>query len=358
MPAEGTLRANTRILIQCAAATARRLVTPWLLALAATGLALFTLQRLDGTDRDAAAGLWLHMPCFLLAVAGIGAALDAWPLMSRDRRGARFLARLRPPGADGCVAATAGSVIAVGAALAAAAMAFCGLLALRGDLPSEPRTHIALEVVQPRPILDADHRRLDLRGPADAEVSELRLRPLVFLEDGRLDSLASLRISADGHPLHASPLDIAGSHETISVTFPARTVPAIEVMAEGDQGLALYFPHGAIEAVLHETHDAMLNAILAACSYLWPFALALALATLARRHVGLPVSLVTGVMCVIAFTLFGWMPNTSAIADFAERRWLPTESFWAMGGISLGIVVVLMVFALVTPAQRSEIVGR
>ena len=346
--AEGGLRATTRIFANCAAGTTRRLVVPWVIAIAATGLALWTSERLVAADRDVTAGLWLHLPCFLITAAAVGAALESWPLFSRGRRGAGLLSRLQPPGADGCVAATAGSMTALAAILATTALTFSGMLSVRGDQPDQPRAHVQLAVAQPRPVLDANQRRLEVRVPAAGEVSELRLRPLVFLTSGQADRPARVHVSAGGRRLHEAPLEVGSNNDPISLPIPSQRLSVVEVMTEGDTDLALYFQDGAIEAVLSEVKDGALNSVLAALSYLWPAALALALATLARRHMGPAVAMATGVACLVVFTLFDWAPNSAAIASYADSRWLPTEGFFSMSAVSLAVVAGLLALAAAT----------
>ena len=74
---------------------------------------------------------------------------------------------------------------------------------------------------------------------------------------------------------------------------PARRVPdylakmvaevtRLELEVAAQSGLSLYFPPDAVEGVLDRRHNALLNALLAASSYLLPCAFALAL-TLAAR---------------------------------------------------------------------------
>ena len=78
----------------------------------------------------------------------------------------------------------------------------------------------------------------------------------------------------------------------------------------------------------------------------------MALSALARHQMGLPVALATGMACLLAFTLFDWMPNSSAIADYAARRWLLSVDFVALSALSLGIVAVVMVAAVFTRGRR------
>jgi hypothetical protein len=64
------------------------------------------------------------------------------------------------------------------------------------------------------------------------------------------------------------------------------------------------------------------------------------------------VALATGMACLLAFSLFDWMPHARAIADYADRRWLPGWDFVALSALSLGIVGVVMFAAVFTKGRR------
>jgi hypothetical protein len=316
-------------------ATLRRLLVPFVAANAVAWLCLGSQPPLQGAGDDAAAvgRLWLHAPAFLLTIAAFAAALELWPLLSRERPGADLLRRLQPGPCDGCAAFAAGAWLALALALAATGAGFALMMRAHGFPTGHARAHVAPLPLQRVPVLGGNQTVLQFDVPELGPVVGLRLNPRLALRDVEDYRPVDVRVSADGAPLHDGTLRFSGSNEHRDLTFPPRTLRRIELAAEPGSGLLLSFlERGSIETVGARAFGAIANAVLAALSYLAPAALLFACACAARRHLALPVSLAVGLALLIIGTLLELTPNTRALSAWAADRWLGTENLLAASG--------------------------
>ena len=334
--------------------TSKQLVLPLLgtLGIAWLGIAWQPPLQGGGAGSDAAARLWLQLPACGLAIAAVAAILEAWPLLCRDRCGATLVSRLQPRWAQGCVAAGAGALVALAGSLALSGVAFTGMLAAHGVDTDRVRQHVRFESTVGAPVLDAQRRRLVFRARVTQTMTELRLTPLAFATERGEYRPAQLRITAGGRPLHDATLTIGGSGERLSITFPAQPVGEIEIEALPGSGLLLLLQPGAVEGLLAQAKSDALNAVLAALSFLVPAALALALGSLLRGRIGLPVAVAGGTALVLASTALAATPNGAAITAYAALRWLPGENYLAMHALGLCMVLILTAGATLTGGRK------
>ena len=183
-------------------------------------------------------------------------------------------------------------------------------------------------------------------------MSALTLRPQAMYSVGREYSPTRLRITADGEPLHDGWLVVRGSNRQLKLSFAARPLASIEVTTNPEAGLILAFAPGRVEGVLAIPKSGLLNALLAAGSYLIPAAFALATACLMRRLLALSVAVALAATMVVLAALFDWLPNGAALAAYAEGRWLPAENLLGRVVDSLWIVAVPTIAAVFTTGRR------
>lgn len=339
-------------------ATLRRLLLPLVIANAAAWFCLSSQPPIAGAGEDAAAvgRLWLHVPALLLTVVAVTAALDLWPLLSRDRPGADLLRRLHPGPLDGCGAVAAGAWVALAAVLAPTGISFYGMLQAQGFPADSVRAHIALQPREKFPLLGSALAALHFDLPPATVVDGLRLNPQAIVQDVTGYAPVDVEVVADGVRLVPQPVRFGGNYENIVLRFAPRVIESIELRTAPRASLALWFhASDSIEAFAPGARSLLANAILAAITYLVPAALMLACACAVRAHLALPVSLALGAALLLIGTLFDLTPNAAAVTAFAADRWLGTENLLARSLPSVSMTVaVLLLATLGLPGRGSR----
>ena len=287
---------------------------------AGIALSLWLAPRpLSAADPEAALGaaLWLHLPAFLIAASALALALELWPLATRERPGAEWLTRLRQGPLDGCGPVFLGVAMAAALWLAGTGALFAWLLQARGEPLRRARIEVGFTTPEPA-WLDSLRREVVLHGASDAPIETLILRPLAFLPPSRDLLPARCRVLADGVPLHGGELTVAGSRDSIQLTFPPRQVRALTIERTSQDGYALGFDAGAVLGLSATTRHPCANAALAAGSYLLPLGLALLVALALRRIAALPIALGAALAVLLGAVLFDWTSQGQAIASCAR----------------------------------------
>ncbi|MDP6928071.1 MAG: hypothetical protein QF412_00085 [Planctomycetota bacterium] len=314
-----------RTLLLCLRMTMRGLALPLILLLPVTWGCLYSQPPLEGSGEGAAliAGLWLHLPAFTLSAVALITVLKDWPLFSRDQPGAAMIRRLRTGPLDGCLAAAAGAAAGLLLALIVTATAFQFLLGLAGFPPINAHDHVNFSPVSGQELAPGPDgsKRLRLQCDDNEPIKSLRLRPLAALASNSYKP-AQILVHAGADPLTRQPVAITGSRENLEITFPPRSISTLDIEMLPGSGLLLTFGSEAVEGVAASPHPPLPNAMVAAASYLWPFLVVLACCWLGRRHLSRGVSTILGLAGLLLLTLLGLTPHSSAIAGFAEGRWL------------------------------------
>ncbi len=328
--------------------TARHVWAPAALGLGLSALGVHSIPVLAdaGIDLHSDARLWLQLPVLLVAIAGVAAALQGWPLMTRDRAGAGLVARLHPAAVDGCLPMAAGALLVLSLALPIVGIAFHGLLALSERDAGPVRAHVAF-LAQGRPILGPEQPVLRLLANSDRSLSAVRISPLA-VHAGQGDAAAAeIAVRADGRPLHEGTLRIEGSGAGLHLQFADTTVKELEIEGSGD-GLWLLWPEGSVVGLGTGRYPAWLNAALAALTFGLPCALALLLAMLLRHSMSLAVAIPAAAGVLLVASRSEALPSARAIDAYGGQRWLPAES---LGG-PWAITICLVLGAIAIAARR------
>lgn len=301
-----------------------------------------------GAAAERTAVLWLHLPCFFTTAAALCAMVEVWPLFARGRPGADWVARLRPGRLGGCGAVSAGTLLALAACLLGVGAGFAGVLSALGmDLAPLHSQHRLLE--RPR-FLDTEHPELAVDGPGEVMVAGILLRPRAILPPGTAFETTPVTITADGDGLHDGPIQLGGELEDFSLSFAPRRIGVLSIRRAEGRGAPLMFGTESIRAVAAARQSWILGCILGAFTYLFPAALALALACLLRQRLALPI-VVVGVLAVLtASTILDLTPNGMAITALARERWFPGEE--TLGQIAAPAAAVAAVIALSVATGR------
>jgi hypothetical protein len=316
----------------------RQAAVPWLLAAALAAVAAAATQGF-GDDAPAARAPWLHLPAFVGACACGWTALESWPAFARQQPGADWVLRLRSDPWYGCGNALLG-------ALAAFALLLLPIGLAAAALAPAPRVHRALQATG-TPLLDAEHDTVTFAvdgGP----FAGLQLRPFAFLPPAAPEP-AALAVSADGAPLVAAPVPVAGTRELLEIAFAPRAIRALTVRRTAGN-LPLLFVGDAAVLIEAAPRSRLGNGLFAAGCWLLPLAVALALATLAAPAVALPVNGMLLVAALLLQTLGRLGPAADALAAALRGRWLPTDPVFRGCLPSLGTGVLAMIAAM--PLRR------
>ena len=317
-----------------------RLSLPAILLLLLTALVTSTLDTLDGVAVDST-GMWLHLPAMLLSAVAIAAVLDGWPLFGRDRQGAALLERLPTGPLDGCGSASAGGIAALGLFLGAAGALFGAWTSDR----TQVERRITLDADGQRALARAgDELRLLLSEPT--EIRAVKLRPRAFYPPGGVFEPVALEVALDGEVITGEPRAVLGLGQPLDLRFTPRVVSEIVLRSIGDAGPRLTLPDGSAVVFRTGRGSAVVNAILASLSYLYPAGLALLLACLLRRHVMLGVAIVLALAALLLATLTGFTPNGDAVHSYARGLWILDQGTLGVGFPSLSGTVVVMLLAV------------
>jgi hypothetical protein len=313
----------------------RQAAVPWLLAVVAAALAAVTTHGF-GPDAPAARAPFLHLPAFVGAAACGFTALECWPAFAQKQPGADWILRLRPDPWYGCGNALLG-------ALAAFALLLLPIGLTAAALAPAPRAH---RVLQPTgsPLLDAGHDAVTFAvdgGP----FAELQLRPIAFLPPAAPEP-AALSVSADGAPLVAAPLPIAGTRELLPIVFAPRAIRELTVRRTAGN-LPLLFVGDAAVLIEAAPRSRLGNGLAAAGCWLLPLAVALAFATLAAPAVALPVNGMLLIAALLLQSLGRIGPAADALAAVLRGRWLFSEPVFRRCLPSLGTGVLAMIAAMI-----------
>ncbi len=302
------------------------------------------------TEVDNVAGLWLHLPAFLLSATCLVAALEAWPLYSRGRTGHDLLWRLEKGPLSGCGAAALGTLAALAVSLLLGGAIFQGM-AHSFDLTHQS-VHARIRFTTDQPVLDQQRSKVVLSTPNSLSIKWLRLKPSGYLGAGPIRS-ARIHVVGDGRDLHEGWLTLAGGEVHILLD-PPRSVRQLSIERHPDSSLLLVFDGGTVLGYSTRTYGGLANCLLAILSYLLPTALALAVMAVGHRHLGLPVEFAAGLTTLSLSTLVGLTPNAAAVRAFARGHWLPAEDLSPTVIGSLGAIgLVLLLAYLIGKLKRT-----
>lgn len=299
-----------------------------------------------GSDAQGTASLALHVPAFLVTAGTLTAVLEAWPLFARGRPGADYLVRLAPGPLGGCAAASAGALAALSLGLAAAGALFAGLLIVSGFTPPPLYTHYALSAEQT--FLDAENPELHVTGPGDAILAAIELWPRSVVRRGGAFETTAVQVLADGEAIHDGWLELGGQLEPYRLSFDPRPIRRLVIRRAEGPSPPLLFGDDALHAVGATSQSWVLGCVLGALSYLFPAALALALACLARQRLALPIVVVAVLAVLATSTLTDLMPNAGAVTDLSRGRWFPGEKLLRQIAPSLSAATVVIMIAMAT----------
>ncbi len=306
---------------------------------------MLVISAVSGDDNTGSQGSWLHLPALLLVAAGLAAALEHWPLMSRERPGYAWLQRIENRPLHGCMAAALGSMTALGLALAATGGAFTLLLSLTNTAPATLASRVLFEEHTGLKILSAAQPVLRFKTQQSATVERLVIRPTPILLSQN-DGAISISIHADGKPLHEGFLSNFGDRIELTLT-PPRIVTTIELRQQPASSGAMFLPQEDIEGLASSAIPTWINGLLAGLSYLFPAALGFAVMILGHRRLALPVNFAAGLVVIMVATLTEITPNSHAIAAFSQGHWLGSEPLGESVGLTLAATMSILAFAWV-----------
>ncbi|MHC4513944.1 MAG: hypothetical protein ACYTGW_07700 [Planctomycetota bacterium] len=302
------------------------------------------------TEVDNIAGLWLHLPAFLLSATCLGAALEAWPLYSRERAGHGLLLRLQKGPLSGCGAAALGTLAALAVSLLLGGAIFQAMLN-SFDL-AHKSVHARIRFTTDQPHLDERRPHVTLSTSEHLSIESLRLRPSGYVTSADIRP-AQIRVLGDGKALHGGWLTLIGGELHIPLE-PPRSIRELSIQRHPDSSLLLVFHRETVWGRSTQTYGELANCLLAVLSYLLPAALALAVMAVGHRHLGLPVGFGAGLATLSLSTLVDLTPNGAAVRAFARGRWLPTEGLSTAVAASLGAVGLILLLAyLVGKLERT-----
>lgn len=314
---------------------------------------ILVISAVSAGDNTGSQGSWLHLPALLLVAAGLAAALEHWPLMSRERPGYAWLQRIENRPLHGCLAAALGSMTALGLALAATGWAFTLLLSLTNTAPATLASRVLFEEHTGLKILSAAQPVLRFKTQQTTPVDRLVIRPTPILLSHN-DAAISISIHADGKPLHQGFLSNFGDRIELTLT-PPRPITTIELRQQPQSSGAMFLPQEDIEGLASSSIPTWLNGLLAGLSYLLPAALSLAIMILGHRRLALPVNFAAGLVVMLVATLTGLTPNSQAIAAFSQGHWLGTEPLGESTGLTLAATISILAVAwLAGKIHRSQ----
>lgn len=329
----------------CFQVTIRLIAAPLIVSVVLVSVCLVLALPDESTTRvDHLAGLWLHLPAFLLSATCLGAALEAWPLYSRGRSGEGLLLRLERGPLSGCGVAALGTLTALGISLAVMGVLFEGLLN-SFDLVHQP-VHARIGFVADRRVLDDEQAKVTLAATSDLPIKKLDLRPAGHV-GGEGIGPARLQIRGDGTALHAGWLEAMGGEMIVDVD-PPRFMKEVSVERHPDSRLMLVFGPGSVWGQSDRTFGGLANCLLAILSYLVPTALALAVMALGHRYLALPVGFAAGLATLGLATLVELAPNAAAVRAFARGQWIPAEGLSpaALGCVAGAALVLLLAYPI------------
>lgn len=306
---------------------------------------LLVISAVSSNENTGSQGSWLHLPALLLAAAGLAAALEHWPLMSRERPGYAWLQRIENRPLHGCLAAALGSITALGLALATTGLAFTLLLSLTDTAPAPLASRVLFQEQAGLKILSATQPVLRFKTQQSTVVERLIIRPTPILLSQDSASIA-LSIHADGEPLHEGFLSNFGDRIELTLT-PPRTVTTIELRQQPASSGAMFLPQEDIEGLASSAIPTWINGLLAGLSYLLPAALGFAVMILGHRRLALPVNFAAGLVVILVATLTEITPNSHAIAAFSQGHWLGSEPLGESVGLTLAATMSILAFAWV-----------
>lgn len=311
-----------KTLRHCFRVTTRLIAAPFIVAVLLV-CACLLLGRGDETTTgsDHLAGLWLHLPAFLLSATCLGAALEAWPLYSRGRSGANLLLRLHRGPLKGCGTAASGTLAALAVSLLVAAMLFQAMLHGFGLVHHPVRARVSF--ITDQPVLDDRHLEVTLSTSSSLPIKSLRLKPAGYLGSDDIGP-ARIRVRANGNDLSDGWFSMSGGEVNVELD-PPQVVQQLTFERHPDSSLFLVFLPGTVWGRSARTYGGVSNCALAILSYLLPTALALAVMAMGRHHLALPVGFAAGLATLGLSTLVELTPNNAAVRAFARGWWLPAE---------------------------------
>ncbi|MHC5064139.1 MAG: hypothetical protein ACYTG5_09210 [Planctomycetota bacterium] len=344
----------TRNFLDCA----RRLAWPVLILCGFTWAVL--ASRSDTSAAEPALGsqmgLWMHLPALIICATAFAAALETWPLLSKNQVGRKQLGRLQVGPLQGCGAAISGAILALASALIVIGLCF-ELLASSRQGATAAR---AVSVAQAKQADLSAAAALDRRIPAmktlgftlqdDWEIFGLDLRPQAALLEPERYEPANIQVFGDGELLNGEPLLVSSSGELISLRFSPRRLRSMEIRALDFGDFRVSFPNGSIRALSAQEYSSWLNGLLAALSYLFPASLALGAICLLGRDCSKPVCLGLAAAILIASTLAELTPNSAALQAYSRGLWIPSSDLREACLLSLLLFLGLLVIAV--PLRR------
>lgn len=306
--------------------TLRSLFLPFVGCLLVGVLAIVLLsdEAGEGAGINPYTGAWLHLPALLLVATGLAAALDSWPLFSRERPGHSWLQRIENHPTHGCVAAALGSATALGLGLAAVGSLFVFALVMADAAPQPLSARISFEARSTRNFLAVTQPVLTFDSKRNTAVERLVIRPVL----AGLPTAVKLTVYADGKALHQGVLTNLGERIEL-ILAPPRPLEVVELRLQAGSGGALYIPAEGLEGLAPSGIPTWINGLLASLSYLLPAALGFAIMVLGHHRLALPVNFGAGLSVMLVATLTEFTPNSQAISAFARGRWLGTEDLGA-----------------------------
>jgi len=334
----------------CFAITTRLTAGPFIVAVVMVCTCLL-LTRHDesSTEAEHLAGLWLHLPAFLLSATCLGAALEAWPLYSRGRSGEGLLLRLQRGPLAGCGAAASGTLAALAISLLLAGGVFQWMVH-SFDLVHQP-VHARIAFATDHPLLDNRNPTVTLSTASQLSIKSLRLRPAGYLASDDI-SAARIRVRADGSDVEEWLSVIGG--EVIIELKPPRPVQQLSIERHPDSGVLLMFLEGSVWGQSDRTYGGLANCLLAILSYLMPTALALAVMAVGHRYLALPVGFAAGFATLCLSSLVELTPNNAAVRAFARGQWILTEDLsGAVAASCTAIGLALLLAYLIGKLNRT-----
>jgi cytochrome c-type biogenesis protein CcmE len=285
--------------------------------------------------------VWLHLPAFAATAACCWAAIETWPLLSRDRPGRDHVSRI-------CRGPLNGSGAAVVGALTALALWLLPLMLAAGMLAPQPSAHVAAEPDR-EPLLAANGDEITFSLPS-TEAKELRLRPAALFLPGSGLAATQLEVRVGGVVVEKA-VAIAQTGQLVRITLEPQTVDRITVRrVAGD--LPLLFTQGAVEAVEARSRNGMLNGALAVATWILPAAVTMALVVLLGRWLAMPVVVALAFSSLLLQTLGGLGPTSTAMALALRGRWLMAETLYPPCLGSTAVVAATLVLATLLQRRR------
>lgn len=323
--------------------TLRSLLLPFVGCLVASVLVISLLTAGADPDVHSYSGSWLHLPALLLTATGLSAAVDSWPLFSRERPGHAWLQRIENQPTHGCVAAALGSGTALGIGLAAIGPLFVLTLVLTNAAPEPLATRVVFEAKSSSGFLSPSQAVLRFETRQDAPIERLVIRPTPIYLPGRTAPV-ELTVHGDGQILHTGVLSNLGDRIELTLD-PPRKLRLVELRRRAGRGGALSVAREDIEGLAPSAIPTWVNGLLASLSYLLPAALGLAIMVLGHHRLTLSVNFTAGLAVMLVATLTDLTPNSHAIAAFTRGRWLGTEELGTRILLTLATVAGILALA-------------